>query len=366
VRASNGDTATLTIRSGSRLRAFLLLQVIFWGANFAIRTFAAVEHRPEFAFAYVPERTLLVTLSFAATTAIHFILVRAESWPQLQRWGLGLTLCFGLMPPMNALETWLATQAGADLRDVSFIDYVVQFGWVYLMWLGYYFAQDQLFQTRRHAQALQRAQAETHAAQLRMLRYQLNPHFLFNALNAVSTLVLEKRNAEAEATIIKLSRFLRHTADPGPDLLSRLGDEALVQRLYLEVEAVRFGDKLKVECDVPEHLYDCLVPSLLLQPIVENAIKHGIALLPQGGRVHISARREDSRLVLVVENDGPPLAAHWRKKGGIGLRNTEDRLCALFGAAGTCVVSAREGGGALVELSMPYQLAAAPALVAAG
>ncbi|MBY0564264.1 MAG: histidine kinase [Hyphomonadaceae bacterium] len=345
-------------RRAAHLRAFFIFQVVFWGANFAVRTIAAIEHRPEYALAYMPNRITIVAASFVATTLLHLVLVRVEHWSQAARLSLGLALSVALVIPMNTLETTLARNSGINVDNVSFTDYVLQFGWVYFMWAGYYFAQDLLFRTRRHAESLARAQAQAHAAQLKMLRYQLNPHFLFNSLNAISALVLEQRNKEAEAMIMSLSRFLRCAADPGPSPLGRLGDEAAIQRLYLEVEAIRFGEKLRVECDVPESLHDCLVPTFLLQPIIENAIKHGIAQMPEGGWIRIAARRRDQRLVLSVENDGPILPDRWRRDRGIGLRNTEERLQAIYGDEGRCVLTPRANGGARVEITMPLQLSA--------
>lgn len=341
-----------------QLRAFLIFQVVFWGANFTIRTLAAFTHRPEYFLSFMPDRALIMAASFAATTAIHLVLTRLDHWQQLHRLLLGLTLCLALLPPMNALELHLARSIGANMDQVTFADYVLQFGWAYIMWAGYYFAQDLLFRTRRHAAQLARAQAQAHAAQVQMLRHQLNPHFLFNSLNAISTLVLESRNKDAEKMLMSLSRFLRCVADPSPDPLARLGDEIAIQRLYLEVEAVRFAEKLRVQCDIPEALHDCLVPTLLLQPIVENAIKHGIALLPDGGRIIVAARHRERSLLLSVENDGPAQPSVWRRSDGVGLHNTTERLRALYGKDASLTLTPRSEGGARVEIVMPYQITA--------
>lgn len=343
-----------------RLLAFLAFQLIFWGAHFAIRTLAAIEHRPEYAFSFLGSRVLITGFGLVATTAVFFILLRVDHWTQISRMALALGLCAALLGPANALERFAAERAGADVSEVTFLDYVLQFGWAYLMWAGYYFAQDATFRTRRSAKSLARAQALVHEAQLQMLRHQLNPHFLFNTLNSISTLVLEGRNGEAEVMLMNLSRFLRRVAEPSSDPLTRLGDEAELQRMYLEVEAVRFGDKLQVACSVPSHLGDCLVPSLLLQPIVENAIKHGIAMLPQGGWIYIDARKQGEALVLSVENDGPPAPMDWDEASGIGIQNTRERLRILFGDKATCRFSARPNGGVRVEIAIPHATAPAP------
>jgi signal transduction histidine kinase len=362
-RPEGHETPAAALRA-EQFRAFLIFQLVFWGADFAIRTIAAIEHRPQYAFAYMPERVLIIAAGLLATTLVHFALARVERWPQLARLGLGLGLCVLLLPPMNALERSLAARVTTDAASFTFTDYILQFGWVFLMWAGYYFAQDQLFRVRRQAVELTRAQAAAHAAQLKMLRYQLNPHFLFNALNAISALVLEGRNAEAEKMLMHLSRFLRHTIDSDPAPLSRLGDEARVQRLYLEVEAVRFGEKLRVQCSVPESLHECLVPSLLLQPIVENAIKHGVAQLADGGWIRIAAARDGGRLLLSVENDGPPVREVTSAHGGVGLRNTEERLRAIYGGDASVRIAVRAEGGVRVEISLPWQTAQRPVSLA--
>ncbi len=345
--------------SMERLRSFAVFQLIFWGANFVIRTLAAVEHRPEYALSFIPYRLLAVTAGIVITTAIFLILLRFDHWTQPKRMALAFFLCLATLWPTNALERTLAGWAGADLSGITFLNYILQFGWIYFMWAGYYFALDLTHRTKRHAENFARAQALAHSAQLQMLRHQLNPHFLFNSLNAISSLVLDRRNADAEAMLLNLSRFLRRVAEPSPNPLAILRDEAEVQRMYLEVEAVRFGEKLQVACNVSEQLGDCLVPTLLLQPVVENAIKHGIAKLPQGGWIYIDARRVGDTLRLSVENDGPALPKSLGQTEGIGIRNTRERLQVLYGAKAWLKLTSRPNGGARVEICLPF--ATAPA-----
>jgi two-component system, LytTR family, sensor kinase len=189
---------------------------------------------------------------------------------------------------------------------------------------------------------------------MKMLRYQLNPHFLFNSLNAISALVLDHRNGDAEKMLLRLSRFLRQTLDADPTDLTRLGEELQLQRLYLDMEVARFGDKLRIRYDVPESLHDCLTPSLLLQPIVENAIKHGVALNPDVGRLDISAREANGRLQLAVENDGPAFAPAAEAEG-LGLRNTHQRLAAIYGDDARLTMTTRPHGGARALIDLPLQ-----------
>jgi signal transduction histidine kinase len=208
------------------------------------------------------------------------------------------------------------------------------------------------------------AQAEAHHARLRALRYQLNPHFLFNTLNAVSTLVVEQRNREAAAMIARLSDFLRATLnDAGaPDV--PLAEEIDFARRYLDIEQIRFGERLHVTFDVDDEVLAVPVPALILQPLVENAIKHAVAPREDGGRIVVQARREGETLVLWVMDDGPGLdPAAAVEGGGIGLANTRDRLRQLYGEAGRLHLERADGGGLCAAVHIP--LGAATARVAA-
>jgi two-component system LytT family sensor kinase len=337
----------------SRSRDFAVLQAVFWGGFLAVRAVASARYYPEIFWSFMGPRVTAVIAYAALTTLIHLIVSRFKRRRPGQRLVLTLALCAVAIVPMHTLEEALTRAYAADWPSTQFVDYLSQYGWVLLAWAGYHFAQDHAYEMHRQAAALRQAEATAHAAEMKMLRYQLNPHFLFNSLNAISTLVLEGRNKEAEGTLLSLSRFLRHTIDTDPTQLARLGDEAQVQRLYLEMEAVRFSDKLQVWCNVPEALHDCLVPSLLLQPIVENAIKHGVAKAANGARIAITAAQQEKRLVLTVENDGPTFDPN--ANGGVGLRNTRERLAAIYGDDAALTIGARAEGGTRVVIDMPLQ-----------
>jgi signal transduction histidine kinase len=339
----------------SRARDFVVLQGVFWGGFLAVRAVASARYYPEIFWPFMAPRVTVVIAYAALTSLIHVIIDRFPRWKPGQRLVLTLALCAIGLAPMHMLEGALTRAYAADWPSTQFIDYLSQYGWVLLAWAGYHFAQDRAYEVRSQAAALREAQALAHAAQMKMLRYQLNPHFLFNSLNAISTLVLEGRNKDAEQTLLRLSRFLRHTIDTDPAQLSRLGDEAQVQRLYLEMEAVRFGDKLQVTCVIPEALHDCLAPSLLLQPIVENAIKHGVAKAAGAARIAITAARDNDRLVLIVENDGPSFDPN--ASGGVGLRNTRERLAAIYGDKAALTIAPRAEGGTRVAITLPLQRA---------
>jgi signal transduction histidine kinase len=201
-----------------------------------------------------------------------------------------------------------------------------------------------------------RAEADLHQARLRALRFQINPHFLFNTLNAVSTLVVEGRGDDATAMIARLADFLRLTlaGEQVPEI--PLAEELDFVERYLEIEQVRFGARLAVRIDAGEGLGGCRVPALILQPLVENAVKHAVAPREAGGRIDVRARRSGDALLLAVEDDGPGPADAATRPGpaaGIGLANTRERLVQRYGETAALTLDAREGGGTRATIRIP-------------
>lgn len=226
-----------------------------------------------------------------------------------------------------------------------------------LCWSGVYFALKfyQLLQEERQRSV--RAEALAHEAELRMLRYQLNPHFLFNTLNAISTLILSREIQPANAMVTRLSRFLRYTLDNDPMQKVTLAHEVETLRLYLDIEKVRFPDRLDFEVDVDEAAAAALVPSLLLQPLIENALKYVIAQSEEGGRIEIRGRVDGSSLVLRVIDDGPgmPIAANGTpERRGVGLANIEERLRELYPKKHALVFSNQQPGLS-IEIRIPFE-----------
>lgn len=177
---------------------------------------------------------------------------------------------------------------------------------------------------------------EALAAQMRALRYQISPHFLFNTLNSIAGLIEEGSASQAERMVLSLSSFLRTTLtlDPLADL--PLAQELALQLRYLEIERERFSDRMQVQVQVAPALGDFPVPALILQPLVENAVKHGVGSLPGRVAILIEAQYAQGLLRLRVENDYLPGAAGARAGGAIGLRNVRERLQTRFGAAARC------------------------------
>ena len=226
-----------------------------------------------------------------------------------------------------------------------------------LAWTALYYGVKfyERLQLEREATLKQSALAQE--AQLKMLRYQLNPHFLFNTLNAISTLVLDGQNRTANLAVSRLSEFLRYTLDQDPMKKVTLRQELDALNLYLGIEKLRFGDRLRLEFDVDERAESALVPSLLLQPLVENAMKYAIAPREQGGAVTVIAGIEGRQLRLAVVDDGPglPPAMASGNGRGVGLRNTRERLKVLYGDAHSVEV-ADASPGLAVEMRLPLEV----------
>lgn len=169
-------------------------------------------------------------------------------------------------------------------------------------------------------------------AQLESLRRQIEPHFLFNSLNAITGLVREGRNDAATSAIAALSDFLRKVIEHSDRQEVPLGEEVQFLKRYLDIQKIRFPERLRSNVEIPRELFAFQIPSLILQPIVENAVKHGIAKQARAGCIQVAAFREDRRLVFRVYNDGPPLPEDWEKtQSGIGIVNVRKRLESLYG-----------------------------------
>ena len=256
-------------------------------------------------------------------------------------------------PRVGALDPYLQFRIAADSAVIWLFFFVA--------WSAFYtaiVAQSEAHGARRRAAD---AEAAAHAAQVRALRYQVNPHFLFNTLNSLSSLVMTGRADRAEAMLLALSTFFRTSLslDPSDDVT--LAQEIDLQRLYLDIEKARFPDRLQVDIDVPDELSSARLPALILQPIVENAIKYGVSATRQKVVIKISAeRRPDGRMDVTVANrlqkrgkTELPVASH--EGTGLGLANVCQRLEARFGTKAECRFGPVTGGGYKVTLTMPVQ-----------
>jgi two-component system LytT family sensor kinase len=237
-----------------------------------------------------------------------------------------------------------------EVLHSSIENYFVFAGWSVL-----YTAVSHAVHTQDVLRRAAASDAAARAAELRALRLQLDPHFLFNALNTVSGLILGGEPRAADRAVEALSSFLRATLEADATADIPLSEELRLQSLYLQIEQVRFGDRLCVEIDVANGLEDALIPALILQPIVENSVRHAVARTSKPVRVRLTATAENAMLVLTVANDGPEVAD--RAGHGLGLSNVASRLALRYdGSAG--VVSRRDADGIYrTEIHLPLMTA---------
>ncbi len=226
-------------------------------------------------------------------------------------------------------------------------------------WSVLYFGIKFYESQRKQEEAMLKAVALAQEAQLKMLRYQLNPHFLFNTLNAISTLILDNQNKKANHAVTRLSEFLRYTLDQDPMKKVTLRQEIEALDLYLGTERLRFGERLHLEYAIEAAALEALVPSLLLQPLLENSLKYAVSAREEGGSVRIEGRIRGGRLELSVIDDGPGLREGnpAGERRGVGLRNTRERLAVLYGEnCRFALLNAQPG--LRVEMALPLEIGA--------
>jgi len=265
----------------------------------------------------------------------------------------------GWIEKAKDMEAWYAKMgAAAEIYEkVSFVEGNLSSISQILAWSSLYFAIKyyRVFQDMRES-ALKSA-AMAHEAQLKMLRYQLNPHFLFNTLNAISTLILEQDNELANRMVTRLSSFLRYSLDNDPMQKITLQQELAALQLYLDIEKVRFEDRLNLELDVSDEAQQAMIPSLLLQPLIENAIKYGIARSEEGGTLRIAARVFAGDLLIQLSDDGPGCTIEQGSipgAKGVGLRNTCERLVELYGLEHSFRLSKTDPHGLTISIRLPF------------
>ncbi|WP_409553365.1 sensor histidine kinase [Aliiglaciecola sp. M165] len=226
-------------------------------------------------------------------------------------------------------------------------------------WSGLYFGIKNFQMLQKEKQNALKASTMAHQAHLKMLRYQLNPHFLFNTLNAISTLILVKDNKTAEGMVSRLSDFLRYSLDKDPIKKISLKHEIQALELYLEIEKVRFDDRLEVKWDIAQNCKEALVPSLILQPIIENAIKYAISKMEKGGEITVVAKSFGHDLMLEVADNGPGATienGQLKRCNGVGLPNIQERLNSLYSSNYSFVVSNNQPSGIKVSIRIPFEV----------
>ncbi|MGB2633241.1 MAG: sensor histidine kinase [Candidatus Acidiferrum sp.] len=270
-------------------------------------------------------------------------------WVGATTWNTAIEIWLNPWTPDNAppgfVELWRNKFYGQLLASLLLYGVILLVGWMVD-------SREKLARQQMEAAQLSEQLAK---AQLSALRQQIEPHFLFNTLNTIAGLVREGRGENAVGMIAGLSELLRRTLQSSDRQEVTLGEELEIVEKYLEIEKARFAERLQVRVEVAEELRDARVPSLILQPVVENAVKHGIAKRVQGGTIGISAARANGTLELCVKNDGPEFPVGWEKeRRGIGLENVRERLGSLYGGSGALRVE-HGAEGAMVTILVPYK-----------
>jgi signal transduction histidine kinase len=266
------------------------------------------------------------------------------------------TLFFNIFP--EELERF-AGKGGPQL--VNYLENSLSAVSVMLVWSTLYFGIKYYILSQEEKQRYLKASAMAHEAQLKMLRYQLNPHFLFNTLNAISTLILDKDTQLANGMVMKLSRFLRYSLDNDPMQQVTVAEEIESLKLYLDIEKVRFGERLTLHFSVAPDAREALMPSLLLQPLVENSIKYAVSQSLGGGSIAVTASVNRDRLELIVADDGPGLdlrQGRLPKGSGVGLANTRERLAEIYGQEQSFRLGSTEPHGLTITIHIPIAYSA--------
>jgi two-component system, LytTR family, sensor kinase len=238
-------------------------------------------------------------------------------------------------------------------ETVLILDSSIRWYFFFAVWAALYVAFGYANEMRAVERRADSYRIEAQTAQLRALHYQVNPHFLFNTLNSLSTLVMRGSKAEAETMIMNLSSFLRSSLAIDPEQLVSLDEEIALQRLYLDIEQTRFPDRLRVEVTMPQELEHACVPVLILQPIIENAIKYGVAPSKGTIAIRLTASAEYGLLVLRIENDIDAKAPVPEAGTGLGLGNVRERLMTRYGPTAGCEWGKSDDGGFVVSLWLP-------------
>jgi sensor histidine kinase YesM len=337
----------------------------FWSLQFFYFTIDNYSRAPHFeGWPSVAARAIVSAFGAFISFGILKVLQRCIGMAFVKRTILALVLAYG-GATIHSLVNWAVFLAiigpyqGGNpidtLVDGGFPLLVYLFSWAYLaitvLLLSLTYGEELLLRERRIAELSRDADR----ARLSALRYQLSPHFLFNSLNSAASLVSGKRNADAELMLENLADFLRATLKLDADAEISLKDELALQALYLDVEKVRFPNRLEVVKDVPEDLLDVFVPSLITQPLIENSIKHSVAQSTERVRLAIAARERDGKLELRVTDDGGNAVEGAAGGEGVGLENVGRRLSLHFGDEAWFEAGARDGGGFDAVLKMPIR-----------
>lgn len=350
---------------GNKNRAFWRLQFMGWGGAMLLRAMSSIANAQPWSFLVI---VVIATITGFSISLILSVIYRALiNRRPIVTWGvtaIAMSVAVGLYAFIDSWVISLYRQGG----DASFAQLFL--GVFYLdltlviSWTGLYYAINFFLQVEEQNDQLMRLEAQATSAQLAMLRYQLNPHFLFNTLNSISTLVLLKQTEPANAMLSRLSSFLRYTLVNEPTARVTVAQEIETLKLYLDIERMRFEERLRTEFRIDDAVRGGLMPSLLLQPLVENAIKYAVSPMEYGAEITVEAQLVGPMLRVTVSDTGPGLPPGTDPSSvfgvssdstGIGLANIRDRLVQAYGENQRFDISNRPEGGFQVVLELPFE-----------
>jgi len=338
-------------------RAFWLLQTAGWSGYFILRSLSG--------FANSMGAMWIIHTALLTATGYSLTLLLASLFRRLIAMRPALTLLLSLLAvalasaAFSAIETWsYATFLKPDARPIG-VEYLgaILLNFALLAaWAALYYGINYFLLLEGEIKQREKLESQASTAQLAMLRYQLNPHFLFNTLNSISTLVLLRQTERANAMLARLSSFLRYTLVNESTAKVTLAQEVETLKLYLEIEKMRFEDRLRPHFRIESETIGSKLPSLLLQPLIENAIKYAVTASENGADIWVTATREGQsvRLEVADNGDGDGAAMAASPSTGVGLANIRDRLAQAYGAAHRFETRKNDKGGFSVIIEIPF------------
>jgi two-component system, LytTR family, sensor kinase len=336
--------------------SFWTIQIGAWICFYLWGSLALIPflHQPGALLANTVFFVSLFTVSSLLRPVCRSLMGHAYSWIALEMRAFVWSLAGGILA---GLVIERAPSFHGPLSWTAWLENSVRSTFILFVWCSLYFSIKLWQQSLREQERLLRAQAEARDARLSALRYQLNPHFLFNSLNAVSTLVLDGNPPAATRMLAQIGDFLRTILDNDAASETPLSQEIAFAEQYLAIEQTRLGPRLRVEMAISPETLDTLVPSMLLQPLIENAVRHGVAPLLEGGTIRIESKCHGAQLQIKVQNSGPagPRLAQTEPANGIGISNTAERLKTLYGSDHKFLLQWPEAGGCEVTVELPFR-----------
>jgi sensor histidine kinase YesM len=341
-------------------RAFWNLHSAGWGGATALYAVTVIANGQPLSF-LVPVLISAVT-GYSVTLILSVVYRYVIEKRPFVTWGTTLFAVMSATLLYAYIDTWVVQtiREGADQTPFAqlLLGALFKDGLLIGAWSALYYAINYFVRAEEQADQMMRLEAQATSAQLTMLRYQLNPHFLFNTLNSISTLVLLKQTDQANAMLSRLSSFLRFTLINEAAAKVPLTQEIETLKLYLDIEKMRFEERLRTFFTIEPAVQDALVPSLLLQPLVENAIKYAVTPKEEGADISVVAQLVGQRVRITVSDTGPglqPGQQDYSLSTGVGMANTRERLLQAYGDDQRFEHYVKAGGGFEVLLELPYQ-----------